>query len=157
VYDFADIDFSDPRWHRRFRLLMDGVRSQIDQEWLLAKQRHYAAVMLTPGDWDRSNVTQKLEDTFYDLLGSYFPSQRMTAEEREARLAKQASDRWENRWGRRDDPETQAKIQNLVDGLNTLRQQTAAESGNMDSIQDVMRRQARQMAETANRLRSRGS
>jgi hypothetical protein len=113
--------------------------------------------MLTPGDWDRSNVTQKLEDTFYDLLGSYFPSQRMTAEEREARLAKQASDRWENRWGRRDDPETQAKIQNLVDGLNTLRQQTAAESGNMDSIQDVMRRQARQMAETANRLRSRGS
>lgn len=130
LIDFSKADFFNPRWHRRVRLLLQGVSAEADKE--LFQLIHQRAL----GEFGIDRITEESLDSAQDratdamdtLLSLYRPWQfnRKTKEEKEKEEFGGLRKSWQKTFGSLDDPEVQETIARM------RRAMLAREPGDID-------------------------
>lgn len=121
LIDYSTLRPFDPAWHRRSRLVIRGLQFEDDKRLYESLHRHYLASLGVDRITADSlkEVQQTCSHALDDLLAAYRPWQydKQSRQDRERTEAKAYKNAWEQRFGRTDDPEVQARLERARDAM----------------------------------------
>jgi hypothetical protein len=149
IVDFSQAKFFDPGWRRRIQLLINGLENLNYRRELENDQHYLLSQMSIPGLKDESfaALQKQLAATRDKLQVAYRPWSTVEGQEAAvSREAAKATQAWESKYGKLDDPETQAKIARTAQALR--KQRAAAATGNLsdEALTDHRKRAAARAA-----------
>ena len=147
IIDFSKARFFDPAWQRHAQSLLLGLQRLNKKEQADIRHRHYCAVMQMAklSEESAGETEQAATVELHRYEDAFLPNAKEVRKQAEEGVAKGRVSRWEDRYGKMNDPETQERIRQTAEALRALREKTAAEDerGSIEGLMGMSRRQRR--------------
>jgi hypothetical protein len=127
--DFSKAEFYDPKWQQHLLLILTGLaRSNRRQLRRLVHERYVAiAASRRLTNEQFAEYVQGIDDTYHDIIETYYPQDKELRVQHEKAAVRQDVSRWESKYGKLSDAQTQENLRKYADAMEQLRLKTAAE------------------------------
>jgi hypothetical protein len=128
VVDFGRADPRDPKWWRHLRLIIDRLEQENFKEWHRLYNERVVSVLA------RNDLTQESNDRLLDesdaridgIVKVMFPWLDLSRDTVRKEQAQQLRETWESWFGKLDDPDTQRRIRETAEWLNSTARRSRA-------------------------------